>query len=36
MTPTEAAIPHHSEIDPRYTWNAASVFPIGGGLGSRI
>ena len=27
MTTTEAAIPHHSEIDSRYTWNAASVFP---------
>ncbi len=27
MTPTEAAIPHHNEIDPRYTWNATSVFP---------
>ena len=27
MTPTEAAIQHHSEIDLRYTWNAASVFP---------
>jgi oligoendopeptidase F len=27
MTPTEAAVPHRSEIDPRYTWNAASVFP---------
>ncbi len=27
MTPTEAAIQHHSEIDPHYTWNAASVFP---------
>jgi oligoendopeptidase F len=26
MTPTEAVIQHHSEIDPRYTWNAASVF----------
>ena len=27
MTPTEAVVPHHSEIDPRYTWNATSVFP---------
>ena len=27
MTPTEAVIQHHNEIDPRYTWNAASVFP---------
>jgi oligoendopeptidase F len=27
MILTEAAIPHHSEIDSRYTWNAASVFP---------
>jgi oligoendopeptidase F len=27
MTPTKAAIPHHSEIDSRYTWNAPSVFP---------
>ena len=29
MTPTEAVIQHHGEIDPRYTWNAASVFPSG-------
>jgi oligoendopeptidase F len=27
MTQTEATILHHSEIDPRYTWNATSVFP---------
>ena len=27
MTPTEAVVQHHSEIDPRYTWNATSVFP---------
>jgi oligoendopeptidase F len=27
MTPTEVVIPRHSEIDPRYTWNAPSVFP---------
>ena len=27
MTPTEAVVPNHSEIDPRYTWNATSVFP---------
>ena len=27
MTPTEEGIPHHNEIDPRYTWNATSVFP---------
>ncbi|MCS6843609.1 MAG: oligoendopeptidase F [Caldilineales bacterium] len=23
----QPALPHHSEIDPRYTWNAESVFP---------
>ena len=27
MTQTETVIPHHSEINPRYTWNATSVFP---------
>ncbi len=27
MTPAETVIPQHSEIDPRYTWNAPSVFP---------
>ena len=27
MTQTEATILHHSEIDPRYTWNATSIFP---------
>jgi oligoendopeptidase F len=27
MTPTEAVIQPHGEIDPRYTWNATSVFP---------
>ena len=27
MTPKETMVPHHSEIDPRYTWDAASVFP---------
>ena len=27
MTPTKEGIPHHNEIDPRYTWNATSVFP---------
>ena len=27
MSQAETVIPPHSEIDPRYTWNAPSVFP---------